>query len=204
MGGESTTQKVMGPLQIAAGAGLSIVPGGQAIGIPLLMSGLGETIGGAAGGSKGFNIGGLAGGAAGGIGEGFGGMGPLGGFLGGLGQGGGLGTGGAFAPAASQSSQLANLAKAGFPGAQQMAGAGGASPGLGSQLLSSPLVGQLAGGMMNQQQPQMTPPSPRITPPGPATPPQVQVPQPPPPPNFAGAGNPLAMLMQMLSKGAMG
>jgi hypothetical protein len=79
---------ITGPLQMAAGAGLSLIPGGAALGVPLMTSGLGTTVGQAAGGSSGASMGAGIGGALGGIGEGFGGMGPLGSSLGGtqLGQ----------------------------------------------------------------------------------------------------------------------
>src|SRR5215469_2053519 len=62
---------ITGPLQMAAGAGLSaLVPGGAALGVPLMTSGLGTTVGQAAGGSSGAKMGGMVGGLAGGLGEG--------------------------------------------------------------------------------------------------------------------------------------
>jgi len=80
MGGRNSGY-YMGPLEALGGAALSaFVPGGAAIGVPMMTSGLGTTIGQAAGGQKGSQIGGLLGGLAGGVGEagfGLGGMGPL-------------------------------------------------------------------------------------------------------------------------------
>ncbi|HKD45417.1 MAG TPA: hypothetical protein VKD24_07140 [Candidatus Angelobacter sp.] len=71
----------LGPLEALGGAALSaFVPGGAAIGVPMMTGGLGTTIGQAAGGQRGSQIGGLLGGLAGGVGEagfGLGGMGPL-------------------------------------------------------------------------------------------------------------------------------
>lgn len=81
MGGKNMAY-VMGPLQMAAGAGLMATGAGAPIGIPLLTAGAGETIGKAAGGSSGAGMGEMFGGLAGGLGEGFGGMGPLSGMLG--------------------------------------------------------------------------------------------------------------------------
>lgn len=91
MGGKNMGY-VMGPLQMALGAGALATGVGAPLGIPLLAAGAGETIGQGAGGSKGAGMGEMFGGLAGGLGEGglgLAGMGPLGNMLGttGAGQG---------------------------------------------------------------------------------------------------------------------
>lgn len=79
MGGKNMGY-VLGPLQMALGAGALATGVGAPLGIPLLAAGAGETIGQGAGGAKGAGMGELFGGLAGGLGEGgFGlaGMGPM-------------------------------------------------------------------------------------------------------------------------------
>lgn len=80
MGSGDTMGRVLGPLQIAAGVGLSAM-GSPEIGLPLLAGGVGSTAGGAIGGGRGAGIGEMAGLGLGTAGEGFAGMGPLGGML---------------------------------------------------------------------------------------------------------------------------
>jgi hypothetical protein len=84
---------VMGPLQMALGAGALATGVGAPLGIPLLAAGAGETIGQGAGGSKGAGMGEMFGGLAGGLGEGGAGLlgfGPMSGMLGGTQAGTGL------------------------------------------------------------------------------------------------------------------
>jgi hypothetical protein len=84
---------IMGPLQMALGAGALATGVGAPLGIPLLAAGAGETIGQGAGGSKGAGMGEMFGGLAGGLGEGGAGLlgfGPASGMLGGTQAGTGL------------------------------------------------------------------------------------------------------------------
>ena len=85
MGGSNTMDYVMGGLKTVGGAVMTAIPGMQPVGIPMMMSGVGQLAGDAAGGSQG--------GAAGSsIGSMLGGLGGIGGATAGLGGFGGGGT----------------------------------------------------------------------------------------------------------------
>jgi len=159
-GGSGITSDIAGGLMTALGTGLMFVPGGQAIGLPMMMGGIGGLAGGNLGGYKGMGIGMGAGTALGGLAGLGGGLGGIGSMLGLGGQGAGQAATGAMdagtgyvagpttatesaaippaaptpAPTPTPEMQLANLGSAGFPGAQQMSGIQGISPTLPASL----------------------------------------------------------------------